>query len=283
MDFADDIDPFATPAPETPADPRRIGLAIQLAFSRCFPGLLGAFLLVMALNLLIMQSPNWLIAIGTGLCFDLEMYDVGAIVSMGSLCCLLPQIILALVIGAISTGLYRVIRVAIVEGPHAVGGIFGALKIAISRFIYIVPFSIVGGILVGLSALLCCFPIFITGFFFVILLYVVAATDEDWVGIPTRTFNLVMRNPLPLIGSYVILIVVSVIVGCAGGIFGGVGAAIGGGLASISATVGNLVGQACVPACSSILTSLITFPLFLTWGAVLVAVETSDSGVALCE
>jgi len=52
MDFADDMDPFAPPQAETPADPRRIGTAIQLAFTRCFPGLLGAFLIVMFVNVL---------------------------------------------------------------------------------------------------------------------------------------------------------------------------------------------------------------------------------------
>ncbi|MBT3222337.1 MAG: hypothetical protein HN348_24960, partial [Proteobacteria bacterium] len=195
----------------------------------------------------------------------------------------LPQIILAFVIGAVSTGLYRVIRVAIVEGPLAIGGIFGAFRIATARFLIILPYSLVGGILVGLSALLCCFPALITTFIFIVMMYVAAATDEEFMDIPVRTFNLIMRNPLPLIAGYVILMGVTVILGCAGGIGGVVGAGIGGALTAVSVTVGNLVGQVCVPACSSILTSLISFPLFLVWGAMLVAVETSDSGVALHE
>lgn len=233
-------------------------------------GLLAAYLLLTVVRLVV-TVPQWVFtylridAIGSGHLDSIGTY------SAVSTCFSFVQLIFALIVAALFVGLYKPIRLLLVQGPGSVVGVGGALKLAWSRFLPALAITLIVGVCVAVGAVLCLLPGLVVLFFLVMAPYLVAAVDQDIGDSLRRSIDLAKTNVGVIIAGVGILIAVAIVL-----------AIVQFGLVAVSVSVlGLAVGTMVVAPIVFILGAAIGYLTFLFFGALYVTVETSASGEAI--
>jgi len=255
--------------PGRPAEVSEIFDNFKLLFGRLKGGFIGAYLVLSLANVLV-QAPTWIVtylqqeALESGNFSDLGTY------SLLTICTSFFQIGVSLVIGAVMLGLYRPIRMALVQGPEALGGTGALLKLAYTGFLPKLGIMLVVGIAIGIGLVLCIVPGVLAAYFLCLAAYLVAAVDQPIGDAIRRSIELAKTNLVPLIVAIVVYVVVI-------GVATGIGATLGAVLTATLGAIGLLVAQP-IAALVGVAVGYVGFVFF---GAVAVTVETADSGTPL--
>lgn len=187
----------------------------------------------------------------------------------------------SLLISALVLGLYRSLRVGLLEGPEAVAE-QGAFRIARSRFGMALVSVLLLAIIVGVGLALCILPGIAAALFLGMMPFLVVAADDSIPDAFTRSGKLFIANPGPLLAAYggaIAIQVLAVVIGAVlGVVIGGISAFVGVLIEFPATAIGIGTGL------SSFVGGLLGIPfgyaVLLLIGGTFVAVETNDSGLS---
>jgi len=262
------------PAPHTPGKAASFSDVIEnfkhLARRGNAGGLLTAYLLLTVVRLVI-SVPQWVF---TYMRFDAlssgDFESMGTFSTIGT-CFSFIQLLVALIVSSLFVGLYKPIRMLLVQGPGSVAGVGAALRLAWSRFLPALAIMLIVGICVGVGFVLCIVPGFVALFFLIMAPYLVAAVDQDIGDSLRRSIDLAKANAGVIIAGVGILIGIAIVLalvqfGLAAGAIAALGLATGG---MVAAPIVFILG------------AVFGYLAFLFFGALYVTVETSDSGAPI--
>jgi len=280
--MSDTFDAYRPTDATAPADPLPFDVAfsaVQRSISiggrtvlRPYLLLAGAVLVVTLLG----QTPPIL----SGLAVDFQIEWLALVVNILQWIVSLLVMATSFLVGGLTLGLYRPLRLALLEGPDAVAEKGGALALARQRYGWALLSIFLFGIILTTGLLFCVLPGFAVLAFLGMMPFLVVACDEDLGSGFQRSVNLLLRNPLPLLGGYGAVFVIQLLVI-------GLTFAIGAGVGLVAGLVGAGLGFPVTAigiggALGSLIGGVIGLPIgylnMLIIGGTFVSVEAHDSG-----
>jgi hypothetical protein len=242
-----------------------------LLAKRSLSGIAWVYILFAVLSFLLITMPQSLI---NALRMEAVMSDdpllsLSVVTGLGYGTTLLA-IVGGLIIGTLQAGLARAARIALVDGPAALGGFGGALKASYARFLSVMGCLLLYGIGILIGSLLCLLPGLVIAYLGMAGVYLCASKDEGAWDALMHSGRLTTKY----IGPCAVLVVVAIVVG---GIMFGVNVGLAALLFSVLGVWGSFA--------STLIVALLAIPVgLLMWllgMATLATIETAESQVAI--
>jgi len=189
----------------------------------------------------------------------------------GMLCVSLANFAGLIVLAALKVALSRPMRASLVQGPEAVGGALGALKMAGSKIFPALGATLLVGLMVLAGLVVCVVPGFIVAFLFCMVPYLVVTRDElSFGGAFGESMRMAKLNAGPIILGIVLAVVVGLVL-----------AGVNAGLAVVLVTNLREYGLFALSLSVFVIQVAVGLVSWLFWGAMYVSIETSDANVAI--
>ena len=242
-----------------------------LLAKRSLSGIAWVYVLFAAISFLFITLPQSLIGAlrMEAIMSDDPLLSLGLVTGLGYLTTVLA-IVGGLLVGTLQSGLSRAARIALVDGPTALGGFGGALKASYARFVPVMGCLLLYGVGIFIGSLLCLLPGLAVAYLGMAGVYLCASKDEGAWDALMHSGRLTTKY----IGPCAVLVVVAIVVG---GILLGVNL----GLAALFVSVLGMWGTFT----STLIVTLLGIPVgYLMWllgMATFATIETAESQVAI--
>jgi len=259
--------PFGDPPPRAKDDVEvgAIFEGFQLLLARARPGLFGALGTLLGVAALL-QLPQWVIGVIGAASPDAALATLPVSVCVGCI-----GGIGSFAIGVVLTGLLRVARRLLLEGPGAAQPVGPTLREATRDWISLALASLVYGVAVAVGMVLCIIPGLVAAFFLAFVPYLVSTQGLDIGASLTRSVELAQKHVVPLLIAVAIYVVVAL----------GVIAAIAVLTFIANAALGPAAGAAFTSPVSFLISTIASYVGWLFFASALVTIDAAESGTEI--